>query len=211
MIYEGSLNPKLEGRIAIIVARFNETITDRLLQGALKKFQECGVSEEIIDVFYVPGTFEIPTVSEKLAKSEKYCGILCLGAVIRGETTHDQHINRAVSMMFAEQGARYGKPVMFGVLTCNNVEQALARSIMTLFAKEDDQRQLLDSGMRDAAVAKALGGSPYAAEMTVKNARRLSAARLTAALTALANVDALQKQGLARDSDSLLLAVMQNF
>ena len=154
MIYEGTLTPVISGRIGIIVARFNETITNRLLTGALDKLRECGVSEDLVDVFYVPGTFEIPTISEKLAADPRYVGVLCLGAVIRGETSHDQHINRAVSLMFAEQGAKYGKPVMFGVLTCNNVEQALARS-----ASDDelhDKTQHAHLGNKGADCAAAL-------------------------------------------------------
>ncbi len=127
-VYEGRPASEFAGRIAVVVAKFNRTITERLLQGALKKFEERGVSKEKIDVFYVPGAFEIPTVSGKLVKKEQYAGILALGAVIKGETSHDEHINRAVSLMFAEQGAKFEKPVMFGVLTCNTVEQALARS-----------------------------------------------------------------------------------
>lgn len=126
--YEGKTVPEFTGRIAVIVAKFNRTITDRLLKGALKKFEALNVPSDKIDVFYVPGTFEIPTISGKLVQKPEYAGILALGAVIKGETSHDEHINRAVSLMFAKQGAEFGKPVMFGVLTCNTVEQALARS-----------------------------------------------------------------------------------
>lgn len=128
MIYEGNLSPVLEGRIGIVVAKFNRTITERLLAGALEKFRSCGVSEEMVDVFFVPGAFELPTLSGKLVRDERYAGVLALGAVIKGETSHDEHINRAISIQFARQGAESGKPVMFGVLTCNNVEQAIARS-----------------------------------------------------------------------------------
>ena len=84
--------------------------------------------EENIDVAWTPGAFEIPTVAGRLAAAGRHAAILCLGAVIRGETTHDQHINRAVSVALAELGARYGLPVLFGVLTCNTLEQAIARS-----------------------------------------------------------------------------------
>jgi 6,7-dimethyl-8-ribityllumazine synthase len=116
------------GRFAIVVSRFNESITSRLLEGAVGTLTAHGVAEERIDVAWVPGAFEIPTVAGELAASGRYVAVICLGAVIRGETTHDQHINRAVSNALAEIGVHYGLPVLFGVLTCNTLEQAIARS-----------------------------------------------------------------------------------
>ncbi|KKL46240.1 hypothetical protein LCGC14_2347550, partial [marine sediment metagenome] len=86
------------------------------------------VKIEKIDVAWVPGAFEIPTVAGRLAASGRYLAVICLGAVVRGETTHDQHINRAVSMALTEIGVRCELPVLFGVLTCNSLEQAIARS-----------------------------------------------------------------------------------
>jgi len=126
-IYQGKLGP-VKGRFAIVVAKFNETITSRLLNGAVETLAAHGVTEDRIDVAWVPGAFEIPTVASRLATSGQYVAVLCLGAVIRGETTHDQHINRAVSLSLAELGMRTGLPVSFGVLTCNTLEQAVARS-----------------------------------------------------------------------------------
>jgi len=79
-------------------------------------------------VAWVPGAFEIPTVAKRLAASGRYVAVICLGAVIRGETSHDQHINRAVSGALARLGVESGLPVIFGVLTCNTLEQAVARS-----------------------------------------------------------------------------------
>ena len=117
-----------QGRFAVVVSRFNESITSRLLEGAVQTLTGRGISEEMIDVAWVPGAFEIPTVANRLAASSRYLAVLCLGTVIRGETTHDQHINRAVSTALAEIGARTGVPVLFGVLTCNTLEQAVARS-----------------------------------------------------------------------------------
>jgi 6,7-dimethyl-8-ribityllumazine synthase len=117
-----------EGRFAIIVARFNETITSRLLDGAVKTLAEHGIAEDSIDVYWVPGAFEIPTVAGRLAAAGRHVAVIGLGAVIRGETTHDQHINRAISMATAELGMRHGLPVIFGVLTCNTLDQAIARS-----------------------------------------------------------------------------------
>lgn len=127
--YEGYVcAPGDAGKIAIIVARFNQTITEKLLEGALAKLREHMVSEELISVVRVPGCFEIPTLAERFASDEDYVAVICLGCVIKGETSHDEHINRAVSSQLARIGAEYGLPVIFGVLTCNTVDQALARS-----------------------------------------------------------------------------------
>jgi 6,7-dimethyl-8-ribityllumazine synthase len=117
-----------KGRFAIVVSRFNPSITGRLLEGAVSTLVAHGVADEDIDVAWVPGAFEIPTAAERLAESGRYRAVICLGAVIRGETPHDQHINRAVSTSLAQIGMRHGLPVIFGVLTCNSVEQAIARS-----------------------------------------------------------------------------------
>jgi len=125
-IYQGKATAA-EGRYAIVVSRFNESITSRLLDGAIQALVAHGVPDDRIDVAWVPGAFEIPTIAGRLATSGRYLAVLCLGAVIRGETTHDQHINRAVSMSLAEIGARTGVPVLFGLLTCNTLEQAIAR------------------------------------------------------------------------------------
>jgi len=117
-----------EGRFAVVVARFNESITSRLLDGAVQTLIARGVAEDRIDVAWTPGAFEIPTVASQMAATGRYAAVICLGAVIRGETTHDQHINRAVSHALCEIGVHYGLPVLFGILTCNTVEQAIARS-----------------------------------------------------------------------------------
>jgi 6,7-dimethyl-8-ribityllumazine synthase len=116
------------GRFAIVVSRFNPSITSRLLDGAVQTLQSHGVASEGIDVVWVPGAFEIPLVAGHLADSGRHLAVLCLGAVIRGETSHDQHINRAVSNALVEIGVHYGIPVLFGILTCNTLEQAEARS-----------------------------------------------------------------------------------
>lgn len=126
--YQGDPNSGARGRFAVIVARFNESITRRLLDGAVETLVKHGVADDAIDVAWVPGAFEIPTVAGLMAGSDRYAAVICLGAVIRGETTHDEHINRAVSMSLAEIGIHYGLPVLFGVLTCNTLEQAIARS-----------------------------------------------------------------------------------
>jgi len=126
-VYEAN-SEAAEGRFAIVVSKFNDSITSRLLDGAVETLSRRGVKDDHVDVFRTPGAFEIPTVAGRLAENGRYAAVICLGAVIRGETTHDQHINRAVSMALAEIGARTGVPVLFGVLTCNTLEQAIARS-----------------------------------------------------------------------------------
>jgi 6,7-dimethyl-8-ribityllumazine synthase len=125
--FEGQLDaPK--GRFAIVVSRYNESITAKLLEGAVRTLIQHGVADDGIDVAWVPGAFEIPLAADRLAKSGEYLGVICLGAVIRGETTHDQHINRAVSLGITEAALGSGIPVAFGVLTCDTVEQAIHRA-----------------------------------------------------------------------------------
>jgi 6,7-dimethyl-8-ribityllumazine synthase len=116
------------GRFAIVVSHYNDSITRKLLDGAVETLLLHGVDDTAIDVAWVPGAFEIPLVADRMAASGRYVAVLCLGAVIRGETTHDQHINRAVSLAIMESGIRHGIPVAFGVLTCNTLEQAIHRS-----------------------------------------------------------------------------------
>ena len=115
-------------RYAIVVSRYNESITGKLLDGAVNTLVESGVATDAIDVAWVPGAWEIPLIASRLAKSERYSAVLCLGAVIRGETTHDEHINRQVSGSLGRLGLETGLPVLFGILTCNNLEQAIHRS-----------------------------------------------------------------------------------
>jgi 6,7-dimethyl-8-ribityllumazine synthase len=115
-------------RVGIVVSRYNEAVTSRLLTGALEKLGSSGVPDTAIDVTWVPGAWEVPLVADRLARSGGYSAVICLAAVIRGETTHDQHINRAVSLQLAESAVRSGVPVLFGVLTCDNLEQAIHRS-----------------------------------------------------------------------------------
>ena len=116
------------GRFAIVVSRYNESITSRLLSGALAVLFNHGVPDADIDVAWVPGAFETPLIASRMASSKRYSAVLCLGAVIRGETTHDQHINRAVSRELAAIGVRTGVPVLFGILTCDTLEQAIHRA-----------------------------------------------------------------------------------
>ena len=112
----------------IVVAKWNEAITRKLLDGAVSTLARHGVKDEAIEVAWVPGSFEIPLVAQRLAASGRFAAIICLGAVIRGETTHDQHINRAVSTAISQIALAEDVPVLFGVLTCETMEQAIHRS-----------------------------------------------------------------------------------
>jgi 6,7-dimethyl-8-ribityllumazine synthase len=116
------------GALAIVVSRYNESITRKLLEGALATLAERGVADDRIHVAWVPGAWEIPLVAQRMAAAGRYAAVICLGAVIRGETTHDRHINRAVSVGLADVGLDTGVPVLFGVLTCDTLEQAIHRS-----------------------------------------------------------------------------------
>ena len=117
-----------DDRFAIVVAQWNDSITSKLLDGALQTFDQAGVTESAIDVAWVPGSWEIPLVAARCAESGQYVAVISLGAVIRGETTHDQHINRALSIQLSEIAVRTGIPVLFGVLTCDTMEQAIHRA-----------------------------------------------------------------------------------
>ena len=125
--FDGKSGP-LSGRFAIVVSRYNEHITTRLLTGAVETLRAAGIADEAIDVAWVPGAWEIPLVAQRMARSQNYAAVLCLGAVIRGETTHDEHINRQVSLSLGQLGLETDLPVLFGVLTCNTVEQAIHRA-----------------------------------------------------------------------------------
>ena len=115
-------------RMAVVVSRYNETITQQLLLGALHTLAKYGVSDDHVEVVWVPGAWEIPLAAALAVKSRRFAAIICLGAVIRGETTHDQYINRFVSQSLGQLALDYGIPVSFGVLTCNSLEQALQRA-----------------------------------------------------------------------------------
>lgn len=115
-------------RIAIVRSRFNEKITDGLLKGALKALKEEKVPTKNIKVVEVPGAWEIPLVVNKLGETKKYSAIICLGAVIKGETSHDYWINQSVFPALQEAIEEYLIPVTLGIITCNNWKQAVARS-----------------------------------------------------------------------------------
>ena len=126
-IIEGNKQAK-NLRIAIIQSKFNREICERLLAGALGCLKENGLGENDIIVVKVPGAFEIPLTAEKLAKQKKYDAIICLGAVIKGETAHVEYISKAVTDGILQTGLTHDTPVIFGVLTAYTEEQAEARA-----------------------------------------------------------------------------------
>ncbi|WP_343345654.1 6,7-dimethyl-8-ribityllumazine synthase [Terrisporobacter petrolearius] len=126
-IYEGKLISK-DIKIGIVAARFNELITSKLLGGAVDALKRHDVDEDNIEVAWVPGAFEIPLIASKMAKSKKYDAIICLGAVIRGNTTHYDYVCSEVSKGIAHVSLNSHIPVMFGVITTENIEQAIERA-----------------------------------------------------------------------------------
>lgn len=125
--FEGSLVAN-NMKVGIVAARFNEFITSKLLGGAMDGLVRHGVSEEDVQIAWVPGAFEIPLIAGKMAKSGKYDAVICLGAVIRGATSHYEAVVNEVSKGIANVALKADIPVMFGVLTTENIEQAIERA-----------------------------------------------------------------------------------
>lgn len=125
--YEGKLVSK-NIKVGIIAARFNEFIVAKLLGGAIDGLKRHDVAEDEIEIAWVPGAFEIPLIASKMAKSGKYDAIICLGTVIRGSTTHYDYVCSEVSKGIAHVSMDAGIPVMFGILTTENIEQAIERA-----------------------------------------------------------------------------------
>lgn len=115
-------------RVGIVVARFNEFITGRLLDGAREGLARLGVDREAVDVAWTPGCFEIPVVAKRMAETGRYDALICLGAVIRGETPHFDYVAGQAASGIARVGLESGLPVIFGVLTTETVEQAINRA-----------------------------------------------------------------------------------
>ncbi|MBS1402580.1 MAG: 6,7-dimethyl-8-ribityllumazine synthase [Oscillospiraceae bacterium] len=126
-VYEGKLVSK-DIKIGIVAARFNEFITSKLLSGAVDALNRHEIPEENIEVAWVPGAFEIPLIASKMAKSGRYDAVICLGAVIRGSTSHYDYVCSEVSKGIANVSLASGVPVMFGVLTTDTIEQAIERA-----------------------------------------------------------------------------------
>lgn len=115
-------------KFCIVVSRFNEFITNKLLSGAIDELKRHGVNESNIDVVWCPGAFEIPLIAKKCAMTEKYSAIIAIGAVIKGSTSHYDYVCAEVSKGIAAVGLETGIPVIFGVLTTDNIEQAIERA-----------------------------------------------------------------------------------
>jgi len=115
-------------RVGVVVSRFNEFITGNLLTGALEFLDQCGVEEGDLKVIKVPGAFELPQAAKKLCSTGSFDAVICLGAVIRGDTSHFDYICAETSRGIGQVGLEFNVPVLFGVLTTENVDQAVARS-----------------------------------------------------------------------------------
>jgi 6,7-dimethyl-8-ribityllumazine synthase len=126
-IYEGSFATP-PGRFVLVAARFNAAIVDALVGGAIDGLKRHGVADEAIDLVRVPGSFEIPLVAQKLAASGRYAAVLCLGAVIRGDTDHYDYVAGEAAGGVARASLTTGVPVIFGILTCDTLEQAINRA-----------------------------------------------------------------------------------
>jgi len=127
MLYEGDFSPPA-GRFALVAARFNAFVVDQLVGGAVDALKRHGVSDDRVDLVRVPGSYEIPFVAQRLGKSGRYAAIICLGCIIRGDTDHYDHVAGAATSGIASAALACGIPVIFGVLTCETLEQAIHRA-----------------------------------------------------------------------------------
>jgi 6,7-dimethyl-8-ribityllumazine synthase len=125
--YIGDYKPP-SGRFAIVVARFNSIVSESLLAGCRDALSRHGVPEDRVDVAWVPGSLEIPVVAQRLAASDRYVAVICLGCVIRGETSHFEHVAGQAAAGVMQVGLSSGVPVIFGILTTDTIEQALSRA-----------------------------------------------------------------------------------
>ena len=125
---EGNVVAKKDAKIGIVAARFNEFIVSKLVSGAVDGLVRHEVNEDNMDIAWVPGAFEIPVIAKKMAKSGKYDAVICLGTVIRGETSHYDYVCNEVSKGIAAVSMECEMPVMFGILTTDTIEQAVTRA-----------------------------------------------------------------------------------
>ena len=133
-----SQTENVDGKFGIVVSRYNQNITGRLLDGAVKRLSQAGISDDNIQVVWVPGAWELPVVAKQFLASEQCDGVICLGAVIKGETTHDLYINTQVSNSLGNLSLEYNLPVGFGLLTCQSMEQAMNRAGGTIGNKGEE-------------------------------------------------------------------------
>jgi len=125
--HQGALDARSR-RFAVVVSRFNEFITERLLKSALEGLRKCNCPDQNIEIVRVPGSFEIPVAARKLAETRKFDAIICLGCLLRGETSHYEHIAAEVARGIGQSAQETGVPHSFGVLTCDTLEQAIDRA-----------------------------------------------------------------------------------
>ena len=126
--FTGKTASVADKKFAIVVSNYYENITHKLLEGAVKTLASAGVADSNMVTLWTPGSWELPAATLRVLKSGKFDGVVILGCVIKGETTHDQHINTAISNGIAELTLQYDVPIGFGLLTCNTLQQALDRS-----------------------------------------------------------------------------------
>ena len=151
-----SKTDNVDGKYAIVVSRYNENITRRLHDGAMATLVDAGINEDDIVVAWVPGAWELPIVAKAFVASRQYAGVICLGAVIKGETTHDLYINTQVANSLGNLSLEYKLPIGFGLLTCQSMEQAMNRAGGTVGNKgEEAAKAVLEtlSVMRQVADA----------------------------------------------------------
>lgn len=125
---EGRLSPPPDGRIAVVVSKFNRFISDRLLAGAMDELDRLGLGRDRADVVWVPGSFEIPMVARRAAETGKYRAVVCLGAIIRGQTDHYQYVASESAKGVAQVAMTTGVPTIFGIITADTLEQAIDRA-----------------------------------------------------------------------------------
>lgn len=126
-VFEGQLQAA-QFRFGIIVSRYNSMITGRLLDGALDALKRTGAPEKAMDIYRVPGSFEIPLLAKRLATAQKYDAVICLGALVRGETPHFEYISAEVTKGIAQVSLETGLPITYGIITADTVEQAVNRA-----------------------------------------------------------------------------------
>jgi 6,7-dimethyl-8-ribityllumazine synthase len=125
--FEGMFAPP-PGRFALVAARFNRAVVDGLVAGALDGLKRHGVADAAVDLAWVPGSFEIPLAAQRLARSGQYAAVICLGAVIRGDTDHYDYVAHGAASGIAQAALATGVPIIFGILTCETLEQAVNRA-----------------------------------------------------------------------------------
>ena len=140
-VIEAKLDAKGKSFV-ILVTRFNSFITKRLLEGAITEFKKQGADEKKIEVVWVPGSFEMPIVAQKLAKSKKYNAIICLGAILQGDTPHFEYVASEAAKGIANVSLNTGVPVIFGVITADNLEQAIQRAGAKLGNKGEESARV---------------------------------------------------------------------